>query len=183
MTPLPRTPILRRARALRPATAAALLLALAACADAADDRLAPGAATPAADAAPAAAGADPAASGDACRMTGAWQRCSAVESVERAGYRLVLLRDSVAHPGIAEAGAAYRLGSAELQLFVFADSAAAARAAAAIDADDAEPVETRGILRPPAVIRSNNLVALLFDNNDRLRERVQLALAAGLPPA
>ncbi len=116
-------------------------------------------------------------------MAGAWQRCSALESVERAGYRLELLQDSVSQPGLAVAGAAYRLGSAELQLFVFADSAAAARGAAALDAGDAEPAATRGILRAPAVIRSNNLVALLFDNNDRLRERVQLALAAGLPPA
>ena len=113
---------------------------------------------------------------------GAWQRCSVVESVERAGYRLELLRDSVAQPGLTIPGAAYRLGSAELQLFLFADSASAVRGAADVDADDAEPADTRGILRPPAVIRSNNLVALLFDNNDRLRERVQLALAAGLPP-
>lgn len=129
------------------------------------------------------AGASPtsAATGE-CRLSGAWQRCSVVESVERAGYRLQLLRDDVAQPGLSVRGAAYRVGAAELQVFLYADSAAAARAANAVDADDAEPADTRGILRAPAVIRSNNLVALLFDNNDRLRERVQLALAAGLPP-
>ena len=118
-----------------------------------------------------------------CRLAGAWQRCSVVESIERAGYRLELLRDSLVRDGLDVRGAAYRVGSAELQLFVFADSTAAARAAARVDADDAEAAETRGIRRPPAVIRSNNLVALLFDNNDRLRERIRLALAAGLPPA
>lgn len=122
-----------------------------------------------------------AAAGDECPMYGAWQPCSVVERLERAGFGLTPLPGSVRQPGIGTAGAAYRLGAAELQLFLFADSADARRAAASLDADDAEPAATRGIRRAPAVIRSANLVALLFNNNDRQLERVQLALTAGLP--
>lgn len=182
MMPSHRRATSRRSRLASRAIGALSLLAVGACGGAAtDERQASADAPDAIAAAPDPASGTPTA-GDGCRMSGAWQRCSAVESVERAGYRLVLLRDSVAQPGLDVRGAAYRLGSAELQLFVLADSAAAMRAATSVDVDDAEPAETRGILRPPAVIRSNNLVALLFDNNDRLRERIQLALAAGLPP-
>jgi hypothetical protein len=93
----------------------------------------------------------------------------------------VLLAEDVRQPGIAIGGAAYRLGSAELQLFLFADSAGAARQAATVRPDDARPAEVEGIRRAPLVVHSQNLVALLFDNNDRLRERVRLSLSAGLP--
>ena len=84
-------------------------------------------------------------------------------------------------PGLGIPGTAYRLGSAELQLFLYADSADARRQEATLDVSGARPVDASGVLRAPAVIRSNNLLALLFNNNDRQLERVQLALTAGLP--
>ena len=118
---------------------------------------------------------------DACPMTGLWHSCSVQERLERAGFVLVPVRDSVGQRGLDIPGAAYRIGSAELQLYLYADSVDAIAQAARLNRDDAEAASVQGILRPPALIRSNNLVALLFGNNDRQRERVQLALTAGLP--
>jgi hypothetical protein len=118
---------------------------------------------------------------DDCPMVGLWRRCSVEERLERSGFGLRALPAEVRQPGLAIAGHAYRLGDAELQLFLYADTAAARREAAAVDPDEAEPSDARGILRPPAVIHSANLVALLFNNNDRQKERVELALTAGLP--
>ena len=120
-------------------------------------------------------------SGEACPMFGVWHSCSVQQRLERAGFVLVPARDSVGQPGLDIPGAAYRLGSAELQLYLYADSTDAKAQAARVDRDEASAAEVQGILRPPAVIRSNNLVALLFGNNDRQLERVQLALTAGLP--
>lgn len=132
----------------------------------------------------AAAGAAPADSAAAeCPMRGAWRRCSVVERLESAGLGPVLLAEATRQPSLAIPGTAYRLGSAELQLYLYADSAGAARQAAAVDAGDLDPAAVEGILRPPLVLHSQNLVVLLFDNNDRLRERVRLAIMAGLPRA
>ena len=175
-----------RARAARTTAALLLLLHVGGCSrpDGASEDAADTAApqplveAPASVAAPGAlAGADPA----DCPMSGLWRRCSVVKRLESAGLGPVLLADSVSQPSLAISGAAYRVGRAELQVFLFADSAGAARQAAAVDAEDARTAQVRGILRPPLVVQSQNLVALVFDNNDRLRERVQLALAAGLP--
>jgi hypothetical protein len=135
-----------------------------------------------ADSAPtAAAPGAPAAADTSCPMHGLWRRCSVVERLERSGYAVTALPDTVRQPGVAIAGSALRLGAAELQLFLFADTADARRQAAAVRPNDARPHAARGIRRPPAVIHSLNLVALLFNNDDHQLERVQLALTAGLP--
>lgn len=123
----------------------------------------------------------PAAADSACPMSGLWRRCSVRERLERSGFVVIPASDSVGQPGLGIPGTAYRLGSAELQLFLYADSADARRQESALDAAGARPVDVSGVLRAPAVIRSNNLLALLFNNNDRQLERVQLALTAGLP--
>lgn len=119
--------------------------------------------------------------GESCPMFGAWRRCSVEERLERAGFRPELVREEVRQPSLAIPGAAYRVAAAEVQVFLYADTADARRQAAGVDADAAEPVAADGVRRAPRVVHSGNLVALLFDNNDRLRERLQLALAAGLP--
>jgi hypothetical protein len=116
-----------------------------------------------------------------CPMAGLWHSCSVIERLTRSGLGTEPLTDSVRQPGLTIAGTAYRMGEAELQLFLYADTADARREAAAVRRDDAEPSATAGILRPPAVIHSLNLVALLFNNNDRQLERVELAITAGLP--
>lgn len=118
-----------------------------------------------------------------CPMVGLWRTCSVIERLSRAGLGAQLVADSVRQPGLTISGAAYHVGGGELQLFLYADTADARREAARIQErrDDAEPAATGGILRPPAVIPSLNLVALYFNNNDRQLERIQLAITAGLP--
>ena len=106
-----------------------------------------------------------------------------VRRLESAGLGPVPLDGAVRQPGISVEGSVIRLGRGELQIFLYADSLRARSDAERVAPRDAEPARTRGILRPPAVIRSGNLVALLFNNNDRQLERVQLAITAGLPAA
>ena len=190
-----RPPILRRAAA-RPARALRLaplaFAALAACggeeappADAPAARpldaaapAAPGAAAGGATAADTAGGGAP----DDCPMRGRWRQCAVVERLERSGFGVELVPDTVRQPGLSIPGSVLRLGATELQLFLYADSADARREAAAVRPADAEPVAVRGIRRAPAVIHSANLVALYFNNDDHRLERVQLAITAGLPP-
>jgi hypothetical protein len=116
-----------------------------------------------------------------CPMRGSWRACSVVERLERAGFGVAPLGDSVRHPRLGITGRAYRVSGAELHVFLYADSADARRASVAVVPRDLRASATRGIRRPPAVIHSQNLVALLFNNNDHQLERVQLALTAGLP--
>lgn len=125
-----------------------------------------------------------AASADApCAMFGLWQPCSVIRRLESAGLGPVPLEGAVRQPGISIDGSAFRLGRGELQVYLYADSASAIGEAGRVEPRRTEPARTRGIRRPPTVIRSGNLVALLFNNNDRQLERVQLALTAGLPGA
>ena len=189
-----RSPILRRAAvrlALHPAPL--VLAALVACGGDAPPADAPsarpleepaGATTPAAQGAPAGAMAiaDSAGASDDCPMRGLWRRCAVVERLERSGFGVEVVPDTVRQPGLSIAGSVLRLGASELQLFLYADSADARREAAGVRPDDAEPAAVRGIRRAPAVIHSMNLVALYFNNDDHRLERVQLAITAGLPP-
>lgn len=117
----------------------------------------------------------------ACPMTGLWRRCNVEERLERSGFVVRPGSDSVRQPGLLIAGTAVLLGRAELQLYFYADSADARRQADALYVGMARPADATGVLREPAVIRSNNLLALLFNNNDRQLERVELGLTAGLP--
>lgn len=81
-------------------------------------------------------------------------------------------------------GRVYVLGDAELQTFVFADSATAAEQALALDSVRVSP-PTMAISwrRKPTLIRSSNLVAILLSDDERQTERVSLAIGAGLPSA
>lgn len=116
-----------------------------------------------------------------CPMVLPWRSCSVVERLERAGLAVARSADDVRQAGVSIPGVAYRLGDAELDVFLYADSSAAAREAAGVDVKQTEPRTVRGILRPPTLIHSTNLLALFFNNNDRQLERVELALTAGLP--
>ena len=119
-----------------------------------------------------------------CVLAGLWQECSIEKRLESAGMAPERLPDRVRQPGLSAAGTAYRLGSAELHVFLYPDAAAAGREATRFDAATAvRPKDNPGGLLPPQVVASSNLVAVLFARTDRQAERVQLALTAGLPPA
>lgn len=118
-----------------------------------------------------------------CAMFGRWQPCSVIRRLESAGLGPVPLDGAVRQEGLSIEGSAFRLGSGEIQVYLYADSTSAAAEAGRVNPRDTEPARVRGIRRPPTVIRSANLVALFFNNNDRQLERVELALTAGLPAA
>jgi hypothetical protein len=163
--------------------ASCLLLALAAC-----DRAAPGGGgvrgAPAST--PPVAGGAPAGSpgGDAsCPETGLWATCSVEKRLEEAG--LVPRRDGdepARRDGFSVPGVKYLLGRSRLELFVYADAAAAAREFAALDTVRAAPPGDLGDWGgPPHLMRTANLLAVLVTLNERQAERVQLALTAGPP--
>ena len=78
---------------------------------------------------------------------------------------------------------AYQLGTSELYVFVYPSVDERDRALAAVDTAHVMP---KGRLitwsQPPTLITSSNLAAILLSANERLIERVQNSLTAGLPP-
>jgi hypothetical protein len=80
--------------------------------------------------------------------------------------------------------AAFALGrDGELRVFIFPDSGARRRVTGRFDPVTATP---RGAdfhwPRTPLLIVQQNLAAIMMGGTEALRERVQLALEAGLPP-
>ena len=170
-----------RSRTTRPMPSAtriariALLLMLAACGGGAD----------AGDASPPAAtaqdtGATAAANG--CPETGRWQRCSVEKRIERAGMVATLLPDSARKDFLSVPGLRYELGRGELQVYLYADSAARKRDTDRLDPTRAAPPGQGGGWPTRALlITSDNMAAVLLTVNETLAERVALALGAGLP--
>lgn len=78
--------------------------------------------------------------------------------------------------------AVYGVGRGELQVYVYPSVAARERAISALDTTRVAPRATPFAWpKPPTLIVSNNLAAVLLTDDERLVERVQLALTAGLP--
>jgi len=160
-----------------------LLLALAAC-----DRGSPGAdtsggATTTAAVDPSVSGTSTAASVDDCPETGRWAVCNVEKRLEEAG--LVPKPDGddpSRRDGFTVPGHKYLLGRSRLELFVYADAAAAERDFAALDTVRAAPPGDFGSWGgPPHLLRTANLLAVLVTLNERQAERVALALTAGPP--
>ncbi|HEX5830063.1 MAG TPA: hypothetical protein VFY16_03710 [Gemmatimonadaceae bacterium] len=124
----------------------------------------------------------PAPADTSCPMFGAWRECSVVKRLESAGLAPERLAGAAVQPAMSVAGTAYRLGGAEIQIFLFADSAIATRDASRFQPGSAaQPVSDVTYTLPPVVLTSGNLTAVVFARTERQLERVQLALTAGLP--
>jgi hypothetical protein len=157
----------------------ALAMALAGC-----DRAAPGDAAPGTPAPPAAGAPPAAAAADVdCPETGRWAPCSVEQRLEDAGLVPKPADDDPSRrDGFSVPGLRYTLGRSRLELFVYADAAAAARDFAALDTVRAAPPGDLGDWGgPPHLMRSANLLAVLVTLNERQAERVWLALTAGPP--
>lgn len=77
---------------------------------------------------------------------------------------------------------AYRVGSATLYAYVYADSTARRRVTDGLDSLAAAPKGTPSpYAAPHLLIVQNNLAAVLVGGSERQQERVSLALVAGLP--
>lgn len=117
----------------------------------------------------------------ACAKTGHWIDCQVRERLVRSG---LAPHDTTreALPTLGVAPAVYRLGRGGLAVYLFADSAARARAATTLDT--VKFVRgSRGptVLSQASVIENDNLLALLFSKNEQQIERVSDALTAGPP--
>ena len=127
------------------------------------------------------ASAMPSASRPACERTGHWIPCQVRQRLERSG---LAPRDTSASdlPALGPAPAVFRLGKGSLAVYLFADSTTRARAATKLDT-----VTFVGSERPltmlsrATVIQNDNLLALLYSKNEQQRERVSDALMAGPP--
>lgn len=133
--------------------------------------------------------ATPAASSDSiddCPKYGAWQDCSVLDRLERAGVA-PSRGDSVRVALFTPPGARFTVGVQELTVFLYADAAALERDLTAIDTVRVQP--RRAGATPimwsgePTLIVSNNMAAVLTGGRERQTERVRNALTAGLPAA
>lgn len=117
----------------------------------------------------------------ACPKTGHWIDCQVRERLIRSG---LAPRDTAreALPSLGPAPLVFRLGKGGLAVYLFADSAARARAMKTLDTVKYVRAE-RGptVLSQATVIENDNLLALLFSKNDQQIERVSDALTAGAP--
>jgi hypothetical protein len=106
-----------------------------------------------------------------------------VERLERAG--LAPRPDSTAvarEEPLTSSGLLIRLGSAELEVYLYPDARARSRDVARIDTTRyLGYTEAVSMQRLPTLIQSVNLVAILHSRNDLQRERVGDALTAGPP--
>ncbi len=133
---------------------------------------------------PSAAAASPAASPakPACPADGLWHECSVVERLDRAG--LAPRKDStlVTEPPLAARGLLVRIGSAELELFIYPTEAARVADEAKLDKSQfVEAGQPYTMRHERTLIRSANLLAILKSLRDIQRERVSDALMAGAP--
>jgi hypothetical protein len=117
-----------------------------------------------------------------CPATGAWQICSVIERLDRAGLAPRRESGEVREARLSTPGVAILLGRSELRIFVYADRAARERDQARLDVSKyisaGEPVSMQA---EPTLIVSENLLAILRSRSDHQRERVSDALTAGPP--
>jgi hypothetical protein len=117
-----------------------------------------------------------------CPATGAWQLCSVVERLDRAGLAPRQELGRVREAPLSAAGVAIRLGRSELRIFLYADRQARERDQARLDSTKYVPAsEPLSMQAEPTLIASENLLAVLRSRSDHQRERVSDALTAGPP--
>src|SRR3954466_11421550 len=133
---------------------------------------------------PAAASGAPLPGKPSCPANGQWSECAVFERLDHAG--LAPRRDTSA--GVVEVapltqrGTRLLVGNAELDVFVYPDSARRAQDEAHLDRSKYIEATAEPTLRGEAtLIRNANLLAVLRSRNDHQRERVSDALSAGPP--
>ena len=85
-------------------------------------------------------------------------------------------------PPLTPRGQLLRVGSGELELYVFADAKTREGEEAKLDREKyATHTAALGMRPLPTLITSSNLIAILHSRNEHLRERVADAITAGPP--
>ena len=121
-----------------------------------------------------------------CPRDGTWKACHLEDRINKAGMGIKVL-DTLHLATVDQPAIHYRIGkTATLAALFFPDSAAGQEATAALDAHTLTPPgDTLGgwPARPIEVVRSANLIAVLFGVSETQAERVRLAITAGAPQA
>jgi hypothetical protein len=125
-------------------------------------------------------------SDSACPRDGRWKACALEDRIGKAGMMIKVL-DTLKRSPIGSAAYRYKIGKvATMAVLYFLDSAAAVRAVEKAGVDPLRLTPRGDSLggwpaAPREVIRSANLIAVLFDVNATQAERVRLAITAGAP--
>ena len=119
----------------------------------------------------------------ACPRTGLWALCSLEQRLMQSGF--VVNHETEPAPrraGFSVSPVAYKLGRSRLEVFLYADSAAARRDVAKLDTLTASPRGAGNVWgAPPTFVRSGNLLAVFLTDSPQQAERLSLALTAGAP--
>ncbi len=124
-------------------------------------------------------------SDSACPRDGRWKPCALEDRLVKSGLAFKLAGDSAQVPYLAIPGVRYTVGkTASLVVFYYADSAAATADATPLDSRLLTPKgDSLGAWPsvPTEVVRSANVLAVLFDASATQAERIRLTLTAGAP--
>jgi len=111
---------------------------------------------------------------------GLWSTASLEKRLDLQGMAPRRLPAPVRHSFLAVAGTAYQLGNAELQVFIYDDTAAVARDVSRLDTITVSPLSEPVQWPKKATLVTNaNLAAILLSDSPLQIERVQRALMAG----
>jgi hypothetical protein len=114
--------------------------------------------------------------------SGTWDEPHLVERLVRSGLAPQSLPSEKGERYWGVPTLAYRVGSATLYAHLYPDSAARIRVTGGLDTLTLAPRgATSPYPEPRMLVVQNNLAAVLVGGSDRQRERVSLALTAGLP--
>jgi hypothetical protein len=117
-----------------------------------------------------------------CPLWGLWSECSVRERLERAGLVLDSAKGEVRHDFLRVPGIVLHTYRAEVQLFLYPSAAERRRDTDRLDSLEVAPRGKRVVWPEPALlVTSGNLAAIVLSWNERLAERIALALEAGLP--
>ena len=115
---------------------------------------------------------------------GRWDEAHLVERLVRSGLAPQALPQEKGERYWDTAVHAYRINTATLFAYIYADSVARRRVTGGLDTTTAAPKGTPSpYAKPHLLIIQNNLAAVLLGATERQAERVTLALTAGLPVA
>ena len=118
-----------------------------------------------------------------CPRTGKWALCSVEKRLSQSGFVVrPVSGDAPRRAGFSVAPAAYKLGEARLEIFVYPDEASLSRDLEKLDTVTVAPRGSPSKWgRVPTFVRSANLIAVFLTANPTQAERLTLALTAGAP--
>jgi len=115
------------------------------------------------------------------RSTGRWDEAQLTQRLVNAGLAPHPDDSVPTHPSFPVKPVGYRVGKAHVLAWIFVDSTARRVASAGVDTLTAIPKgQPNPWAEPPMFVVQNNLMAVVVGGSDRQRERVRLAIEAGL---